>query len=71
MEESNAILNARISALEYQRNHAMTEWARDRANLQIAQAAIAEQDALLAAARARIAELEAQFPKGPEDGRTD
>lgn len=61
MHESNAVLNARIAALEYQRNHAMTEWARDRANLQIAQAVIAEQDA-------KIAALEAQL-KGKAHGR--
>ena len=57
MEDSTAVLNARIQALEYQRNLVLTEWAKDRANLAIASAAITEQDAKIASLEAQLIEL--------------
>jgi hypothetical protein len=58
VEESNALLNARIRAVEYQRDLALAEWARDRASLELANAAVNEQDAVIVQLKARIVELE-------------
>lgn len=69
MHESNAVLNARIAALEHQRTWAMTEWARDRANLQIASQTIAEQDQRIAALEALV-KLQSKS-KGANHGRSD
>lgn len=58
--------NAVLDSVEFQRNWALTEWARCRADLAVAAQVIAEQGGEIAKLNARITQLE-----GEPHGRSD